>query len=334
MFILLRHLIFNRENLLPVPVPDFTKRLCCGWATLLVLLFCPASSGYAEPSVDVQKLSVAIVQSEEGGSYAEFSDALRKTLGDRVLTHVEIDLDKPIPNAGLVVAVGMKAATTVAASNAPAVLNVLIPKAGYEKLLRDFPRRASSHTFGAIFLDQPVHRQVLLITSILPDKKNVGLLYSSPPKELPQFRKELLEHGLSLHVQAVNPGLPLSESLQELLHSSEVMLAQPDAAVYNSSTIRNILLATYRSSVPLIGYSSGYVKAGALCAVFSSPVQIATQTAALIRQFGDLHVLPVAQYPQEFEVLVNEQVARSLGLQIKSAAKLHDEISAENGGEP
>jgi len=64
--------------------------------------------------------------------------------------------------------------------------------------------------------------------------------------------------------------------------------------------------------------------------VFSTPSQIAAQTAALIRQFGDSHVLPASQYPHEFEVMVNEQVARSLGLKVKSASLLHDEIGRED----
>lgn len=290
--------------------------------------------GYAKPTDDAQTLSVTVVQSEDGGAYAEFGNALRAMLSGRGIAVAVIDAAKPIPNHGLVVGVGMKAASAVAASGAPSVLNVLIPKSGHEKLLRDFPRRAASHAFSAIFLDQPVYRQAHLIAAVLPDKHKVGLLYSSPPEELVQLRKKLAEHGLSLREQVVNAEFPLAEALQEVLHGSEMLLALPDAAVYNSSTIRNILLAAYRSDVPLIGFSSGYVRAGALCAVFSTPTQIAAQAAALIRQSGDARVLPVAQYPQEFEVMVNEQVVRSLGLQIKSASALHDEINAEDGREP
>jgi ABC-type uncharacterized transport system substrate-binding protein len=127
----------------------------------------------------------------------------------------------------------------------------------------------------------------------------------------------------------------LSNALQEiLLGRSEVLLALPDAAVYNDSTIRNILLATYRRGIPLIGFSSGYVKAGALCAVFSTPAQIATQAAALILQFANTHALPFPQYSHEFEVMVNEQVARSLDLQVKGASALHDEIDSETKESP
>ena len=312
-----------------MPVLYSAKRFYSAWTVVFLLLFYTASPVYAQ-SPDVIKIpDVTIVLSEDGGPYLEFSNALQKILASRGVSLRVIDADKPIPDSGLVIGVGVKGATMVAASNAPAILNVFIPKAGYEKLRHDFPLRANSNTFSAIFLDQSVHRQIYLVSAILPDKHKIGLLYSSPPEELEQIRKAVTEQGSSLYEQAVNSSLPLSEALHDILGNSEVLLARPDAVIYNSSTIRNILLATYRSGVPLIGFSSGYVKAGALCAVFSTPAQIATQAAALILQFGDEHVLPAAQYPREFEVMINEQVARSLGLQIKGASVLHDEIKAE-----
>lgn len=306
----------------------------------LLVLFYPASSAYGKSADAVNQPDVAIVLSEGGGSYAEFSNALGKALSDSALTHIEIDLPGTIPEAdqiqhsGLVIAVGMKAATVVAASKAISVLNVFIPKSGFEELLQNFPRRAGSHTFSAIFLDQPITRQIHLINAILPGKKNIGLLYSSPPDEVVELRDKLNWHGLKFHEQLVTPDRTLAAALQKILQSSEVLLALPDAAVYNSSTIRDILLETYHSNIPLIGISSGYVRAGALCAVISSPTQIAKQAAALAKQFDDTHALPSAQYPQEFEVLINEQVARSLGLQIKSASVLHDLISNDDRSQP
>jgi hypothetical protein len=60
--------------------------------------------------------------------------------------------------------------------------------------------------------------------------------------------------------------------------------------------------------------------------VYSTPVQIANQAAKVVTQFSDTRKLPDYQYPQEFEVAVNTQVARSLGLTIKSAEQLRMEI--------
>ena len=199
--------------------------------------------------------------------------------------------------------------------------------------MREFPQRAGPQTFSAIYLDQPIERQVRLIAAVLPGRHKIGLLYSTPPKEIKQIKDEMAKHGLDLREQAVG-ALALPEALHELLQNSEVLFALPDSAIYNDSTVRNILLTTYRSGIPLIGFSPGFVKSGALCAVSSTPAQIAAQAATLIRQFGDSHPLPAAQYPQEFEVTINEQVAHSLELHIKTTSELSHEIKAAEKSAP
>ncbi|MBI3901787.1 MAG: hypothetical protein HY306_02405 [Nitrosomonadales bacterium] len=291
------------------------------------MLFQLAGLAVAEP------MAVTIVQSESSGPYEEFTSALREILLGRGISATVIDATQVVPGSGLVISVGMKAATAVAGSGVSSILNVLVPKAGYEKLLHDFPQRATGQAYSAVFLDQPLERQVRLLAAALPDRHRVGLLYSSRREGSGQLRRELDERGFSLHMKEVGE-LPLPEALQDLLKESDVLLALPDAAIYNGSTIRNILLATYRSGIPLVGFSSAYVKAGALCAVSSTPAQIARQAAALIREFKETNLLPAAQYPQEFEVVVNEQVARSLGMHLKSTSQLHGEIEAAEGGEP
>jgi putative tryptophan/tyrosine transport system substrate-binding protein len=311
-----------------MPAPDFANRVFCGWRLIFLLLLYAASPAHAQLLQASTQPEVTIVLSEAGGAYAEFGNALDTLLTGRGVSHRVIAPGGPIPASGLVIAAGMQAAAAAAGSSAPSVLNVMITEASQEKLLRDFPRRAGSQTFSTLYLDQPVKRQVRLIASMLPGKRSIGLLYSTPQKKIERMRREMNDHGLTLHELAVGPAHPLPDALQNILDSSEVLLALPDAAVYNNSTIRNILLAAYRRGVPLIGFSPGYVKAGALGAVYSTPGQIAAQAAGLIQQFGKTHVLPSAQYPHEFEVGVNEQVARSLGLQVKGASALHDEINS------
>jgi putative ABC transport system substrate-binding protein len=266
--------------------------------------------------------------SDDGGLYREFADALRRNLSSEDVTLAVVNTSRPIaPASGLLIAVGTRAAEAAAAGNASAILNVLIPQAEHEKLLRDFPRRADSHSYSSIFLDQPLGRQVALIAAALPGLHRVGVLYSNPPTmELAQLRQKMMARHMDLHTQVVSSDHPLSAALSELLESSEILLALADSNVYNSSTIRNILLAAYRNAVPMVGISTGYVRAGALCAVYSTPTQIAAQAAAMIRQFRETHVLPAAQYPRDFEVSVNEQVARSLELPLKSPGELQEEI--------
>lgn len=329
--ILLRKPIFSRIAAFLKPVLFCTNRLPGGGVALLALSLyhaIPAHATHPDPT------SIVIVQSEEGGPYQEFSTALRGILSSGNNTITVISADQPLQSADLVIAVGMKAAAKAAASDARSVLNVLVPKAGHQKLLGDFPLRADARNYSAIYLDQPAARQAALLSAIFPDKRRIGVLYSTAPPELPQLRREMSARGMSLHEQKLVPKQPLHEALRSLLQVSDVLLALPDTTIYNSSTVRNILLATYRSNVPLVGFSPGYVKAGALCALYSNPAQIAAQAAALVRSFNQSHTLPAAQHPQEFEVLLNEQVARSLGVHTKQAKTLHDEVESDEREQP
>jgi hypothetical protein len=292
----------------------FSSRLLA--AALAFFLSC-LSSLHAEP------LRVTVVLSEAGGAYQAFGEALSDKLqGGKVALNIK-QPGEMFEHNGLYVAVGMKAASVLANRDVPA-LNVLVPKSGYDRLPPAPVRRTAPRS--AIYLDQPVERQVTLLQAALPGVRNVGVLYAAPPPELAVVRRVLADRNMRLHEQAVDAGHSLNDTLENVLNESEVLFVLPDAEVYNSGTIRNILLTAYRKQVPLVGISPAYVKAGALYAVFTTPEQVAAQAASMIVRYAESGRLPAAQYPSEFDISVNMQVARSLDLRIKDADRLRDEI--------
>lgn len=268
-------------------------------------------------------LHVTVVLSEQGGVYQTFSDSLRSNLQADRFTLTTQHFDEKLGVSDLYIAVGMKAASELASKDVP-TLNVLVPKSGYDKLPHVLAQR--SRPRSAIFLDQPMGRQIALLLAALPDTRHVGVLYSSPPPELPNVHRLLADKNILLHDRSVDESQSLNDALESILNESEVLFVLPDAEVYNAGTIRNILLTSYRKQVPLIGISQAYVKAGALCAIYSTPAQIAIQTAEAVRVFSESGKLPLSQYPKEFEVSVNVQVARSLDLPIKDAEILRNEV--------
>lgn len=267
-------------------------------------------------------MRVTVLLSEPGGAYQAFGEALRSKLQAEKFELSIKRVGETLDDSGLYVGVGMKAASVLASRDVPAV-NVFVTKAGYDKL-QSVPARTTPRS--AIYLDQPMERQVALLVAALPGTRHVGVLYTSPPPELAGLRGLLADRNMRLHGQAVDAGHSLNDALESLLNESEVLFVLPDAEVYNPGTIRNILLTAYRKQVPLIGISQAYVKAGALCAVYTTPEQIAAQAASMIARYAESGRLPPVQYPSEFEVSVNAQVARSLDLRIKDADKLRDEV--------
>ena len=206
-----------------------------------------------------------------------------------------------------------------------------------EKLKNELADDQKNKPISAIYFDQPIKRQIALVEAALPDARNIGLLYSNNSVEITNYRKAISESGLALREQKLDSTESLFRELEAVLEKSSVLLTIPDATVYNALTIRNVLLTTYRYKIPVIGLSPAYVRAGSLCAVFSSPAQIAVQAAHLTMRYLVYGILPGAQYPSVFNVTSNLQVARSLGIQLKEDSVILREIketeNMKRGGE-
>jgi ABC-type uncharacterized transport system substrate-binding protein len=123
----------------------------------------------------------------------------------------------------------------------------------------------------------------------------------------------------------------LFPQLKKVLADADVLLALADQQVFNPQTIQNILLASFRAQVPMVGFSPAYVRAGALLAIFSTPEQIGRQSAALAKDVLQGKGLPATPlYPSNFSVMVNDHVARSLGLSLEPSTLTARLKSAES----
>ena len=198
-----------------------------------------------------------------------------------------------------------------------------------EKIRAEHARKGVSGKFSAIYLDQPLPRQLSLIRTILPRTDNVGILLGpSTQQQGPALSETARQLGFNPQLEYVGNERELVPGLRRTLNDSGVLLALPDPLVYNRETAQTILLTSYRHEKPVIGFSQAYVKAGALAAVFSSPAQIARQAAEIVREALSAQkiMLPEAQYPKYFSVDANPQVARSLGLNFEEESAIHEKL--------
>jgi len=271
---------------------------------------------------------VVIVSSERSAAYQEAADALLGELargGGRGEVYQTTAAEWPTagapPAARLYIALGVEAAQVLARSELRgAVLCTLLPRISFERVLRDSGRRTSSQ-FTALYLNQPLARQLDLARLALPQARRVGVLLGHESMaQLAQLEEAAASRGLKLVHAQVQPQEPLYGDLKRVLDESDLLLALADPQIYNSGSIQNILLTSFRARVPMLAFSPAYVRAGALLAVYSTPSQIGQQAGALARSHALGRPLPLPQYPQEFSVSVNEHVARSLGLNLEPQA--------------
>ena len=217
----------------------------------------------------------------------------------------------------LYIALGTDACAVLARATVSApVLCTLLPRVSFERVLRESGRRAGA-TFSALYLNQPLGRQLDLVRLALPRAQRVGVLWGAESQaNEPQLEAAAQVRGLKVVGVAVRPDEPVFNGLKKLLEESDLLLALADPQIYNSHSIQNILLGSFRAQVPMVAFSPAYVRAGALMAVYSTPAQIGQQAGALARGVLQGQPLGVPQHPLQFEVSVNEHVARSLGLKL------------------
>lgn len=278
------------------------------------------------------RLTLAVVLSSDSAPYQEFAAAFK----NKSATALQVQIfDSPEAyfaergSSDMVMAVGMHATEMLMSGGHAPLLAVMVPQSGYESLIKSPSKHAN--VVSAIYLNQPWGRQIDFLCSVLPIRHRVGVLHvSALSQELHQISAEVIRHGGVLVTQEVRAESSLSAGLDELLRISDVLLAVPDGAIYSAGNIRNILLSTYRQNVPLLGWSQAFVNAGAIAALYSSPEQLAEQALQMVLGYEQSGRLRAAQYPAEFSIAINRQVARSLGIVIGSEAEIR--LRMKKGG--
>ena len=231
-----------------------------------------------------------------------------------------------------ILTIGTRAFADVVVQNTSArLIAMLIPEETYHALLQANPRREGKTS--AVYIEQPVQRNLELVRVALPGRKP-GILLGSESgaleKQLNRVSKEL---NLPLYLKKLNPRENLVTALDQVLKNCNVLVAFADPEVSNPATARHLLLTSYRFGIPVVAYSRAYVRAGALMAVYSSPEQFAQQAAEMLIRVvrNKSEMVPVPEYPRYFSVDINQNVARSLGIDLKSRHEIESSLRSIGG---
>ena len=239
-----------------------------------------------------------------------------------------------VPRPRVFVALGVEASLALAQSSVQApVLSALIPRSGFARVLRLAELKASSN-FTALYLDLPLGRQLALIALALPKARRLGVLLGPESgARLPMLKTAAAANGLTVVDARIESTQDLFPALKQVLAESDVLLAMADPEVFNSNSIQNILLSAFRAKVPMVGFSPAYVRAGALLGLYVTPAQVGRQVANLVIEVVQDKPLPGSPLEsRDFEVGVNEPVARALGLDLK-ASVLRQDLQDINGSQ-
>lgn len=188
---------------------------------------------------------------------------------------------------------------------------------------RDLPATLPAQ-LSLLWSDPSPQRQMRLARLLLPAAKRAGLLFEADSAFLlEEYRQAATEQDMRL-VTRRWPDTRDSRPLLYLLSHSDLLLGINDTSLFNSLTVKNLLLTSYTHQRPVIGPSASFVQAGSLASTYSDQSDWLDSLEDILNQSPDRW--PKYSYPSHFKVTSNPQVARSLAIELPSNESLAQKL--------
>ena len=191
------------------------------------------------------------------------------------------------------------------------------------------PDISSDRKNAVLYMSQPYCRQIQFIKLINQRWKTIGFLNSQvKPVETRLLQQCANKYNIKTYEVNTTGVKNLTNEIKDALNHSDILLALPDKNIYNSKTVKNILLTSYRYRKPVIAFSRNFVNAGALASIYSTTEQISKSASSLIEQYisNDYRFEKIINHPQSFDISINRQVFKALNINVPDIGKLKQTI--------
>lgn len=178
----------------------------------------------------------------------------------------------------------------------------------------------NSANMTGVSLSYPLSTQFEWVKKFFPQQKTIAILYNPTENEgTIQTAKQLSQRGgFNLIAIPVESPKKLPYALEQLANNVEILLAIPDETVMSVATAKEVLLASFRNKVPLVGLSDNWVKSGALYALSWDYVDLGKQCADMANKL--LHGSPIKnirpENPRKVTYTINAKIAEHMNLEI------------------
>src|ERR1035438_4614192 len=262
---------------------------------------------------------VVIVTSSAVEAFGETVKGIQRGLGPAVKA-VILDLaSKPQDTANqlsskdvrLLISVGNNAFETAAQFGSAPILATML-------LHTDLAGTRLRPQSGALALDVPLGDILARMESVLPGKTRAAIIRNPDANNVPASTLAAQAKAVGMSLKVLD--CPRPEKLLQLFLSLrgqvDFVVCPPDGTLYNSTTVRPLILASLENRLPVIGFSESFVRSGAVAAVYPDYFDVGAQAGELARDYLAGTSLPANEKPRKLKVAANPRVARLLGLRI------------------
>jgi putative ABC transport system substrate-binding protein len=271
------------------------------------------------PPRRLEQSTVVIVTSSAVEAFTEAARGIQQGLGPSVKA-VILDLaSKPqdSPSAlgakdiRLLISVGNNAFESAAQFGTAPILATMLLRA-------DLAGTRLRPPSGAVELDVPLGDILARMETVLPGKTRAAIIRNPDANSVPQAMLAAQAKAAGMTLIVVD--CPRPEKLLQLFLSLrgqvDFVVCPPDGTLYNSATVRPLILASIENRLPVIGFSESFVRSGALAAVYPDYFDAGSEAGELARNYLAGASLPPNASLRKFKVAANPRVARLLGLRI------------------
>jgi putative tryptophan/tyrosine transport system substrate-binding protein len=262
-------------------------------------------------------------------SYRAAVQALQKMLETRGRKCLLVELPKPDPKAKgnpvldalaaakpqAIVAVGLPAVTLLRQSDpkVPVVFS-MIPNVLDTSFWNE--KNKARTTLPGVTTDIDPKEQIEWTKLTDPELKNIGVFYSPRTLKTAQaIQKAGKAAGIA--VTLIQTDLEkISDGLKQLNQMEcDAVLMLPDAGIYNSTTVRALLLWGIRQKKTVFGFSENIVKAGGFAGQYCKAEDVGKQTAELVEELlkGKKPDKIGLQYAGSIRKAINLRTAQMIG---------------------
>jgi len=195
-------------------------------------------------------------------------------------------------------------------SKIPVVATMILKKSSYLR----------TGNLTGVYLNFPLTIQFEWLKKFFPEQRKIAIFYNPAENSgLIQEAKKIAEQQrLDLISIPVETPKELPDALDQLRNNIEILLAIPDEVAMSTKTAKEVLLASFRNRVPLIGLSDNWVKSGAFYSLSWDYDDLGRQCA--IQADKLLKGVPIQNVPIEFPrkttYSINAKIAEHMNMEI------------------
>ena len=268
------------------------------------------------PAVLAEKPSILVVAIDGINAYAETLAGIREQIPDAQVVDArdERALRERLnaqPPPALAIAVGSESATILDRIAAPRLLVVK------SVLLEWYMERGGAERPSSAEITVDMNPSVLFneLSLLFPGKTRIGIIRGPTQSEayMRKIEQAARQLGFALEIR----DCPEAREVVKVLLAFQLVdfvWCLPDLELYNSATLKPLLIASITKKLPIIGFSEKFVEAGALFGGGPDFRDVGRQTADIALRVLRHQPLPANLEARKFHFSYNQRVARLVGI--------------------